>query len=33
LAAETDIEFFNGGYTINGEGTFRFLQEHLKAGK
>jgi dienelactone hydrolase len=26
---QTTIEYFNGGHTINGEGTFRFLQQHL----
>jgi dienelactone hydrolase len=25
----TEIEYFNGGHTINGEGTFRFLRKHL----
>lgn len=29
LAKETAIEFFNGGHTIHGEGTFEFLHEHL----
>lgn len=29
LADNTAIEFFNGPHTINGEGTFRFLHEHL----
>ena len=29
LADRTEIEFFNGGHTINGEGTFRFLHKHL----
>jgi hypothetical protein len=29
LAEKTEIEFFNGGHTINGEGTFRFLHKHL----
>jgi dienelactone hydrolase len=29
LAGKTEIEFFNGGHTINGEGTFRFLHKHL----
>lgn len=24
------IEYFNGGHTINGEGTFEFLDRHLK---
>jgi hypothetical protein len=26
----TETEFFNGGHTINGSGTFRFLENHLK---
>ena len=30
LANRTEIEFFNGGHTINGEGTFRFLANHLR---
>jgi dienelactone hydrolase len=25
----TEIEFFNGGHTINGQGTFDFLHRHL----
>lgn len=29
LADQTEIEFYNGGHTINGEGTFRFLRKHL----
>jgi dienelactone hydrolase len=29
LADKTEIEYFNGGHTINGEGTFEFLQKHL----
>ncbi len=29
LADRTEMEFFNGGHTINGEGTFRFLKKHL----
>jgi dienelactone hydrolase len=29
LADRTEIEYFNGGHTINGEGTFRFLHKHL----
>jgi dienelactone hydrolase len=29
LADKTEIEYFNGGHTINGEGTFRFLHKHL----
>lgn len=30
LADRTEIEFFNGGHTINGRGTFAFLHQHLK---
>ena len=30
LADKTEIEFFNGGHTINGEKTFEFLHKHLK---
>ncbi|MFL6280779.1 MAG: dienelactone hydrolase family protein [Vicinamibacterales bacterium] len=29
LADATAIEYFNGGHTINGEGTFEFLHKHL----
>jgi dienelactone hydrolase len=29
LADRTRIEFFNGGHTINGQGTFQFLHKHL----
>jgi dienelactone hydrolase len=29
LSDETEIEYYNGGHTINGEGTFRFLRKHL----
>ncbi len=29
LADKTEIEFFNGPHTINGEGTYRFLHKHL----
>jgi dienelactone hydrolase len=29
LRDKTAIEFFNGGHTINGEGTFAFLHRHL----
>ncbi|MCH8829571.1 MAG: hypothetical protein IID45_08345 [Planctomycetes bacterium] len=29
LADKTEIEFFNGPHTINGQGTFRFLHKHL----
>ena len=28
-ADKTQIEFFNGGHTINGRGTFEFLHQHL----
>ena len=30
LGSRTEIEFFNGPHTINGQGTFRFLENHLK---
>ena len=30
LGDRTEIEFFDGGHTINGQGTFRFLERHLK---
>ena len=30
LGEKTEIEFFNGGHTINGQGTFRFLDRHLR---
>jgi dienelactone hydrolase len=29
LSGHTEIEFFNGGHTINGEGTFQFLRKSL----
>jgi dienelactone hydrolase len=29
LGDRTEIEYFNGGHTINGEGTFAFLKKHL----
>jgi hypothetical protein len=29
LADKTEIEYFNGGHTINGQATFRFLHKHL----
>jgi dienelactone hydrolase len=29
LADKTAIEYFNGGHTINGQGTFEFLHKHL----
>ncbi|HEY2250325.1 MAG TPA: dienelactone hydrolase family protein, partial [Planctomycetaceae bacterium] len=31
LGDKTEIEFFNGGHTINGQGTFRFLDRHLRS--
>lgn len=30
LGDKTEIEFFNGPHTINGHGTFRFLDRHLR---
>ncbi len=30
LPDETEIEFFAGGHEIHGQGTFRFLEKHLK---
>jgi hypothetical protein len=30
LGDRTAIEFFNGGHTINGQGTFEFLHKHLQ---
>jgi len=30
IPERTEIEHFNGGHAINGEGTFRFLDTHLK---
>ncbi|MDZ4687364.1 MAG: hypothetical protein SH850_20020, partial [Planctomycetaceae bacterium] len=30
LADRTEIEFFNGPHTINGQGTYRFLHRHLE---
>ena len=30
LGDRTEIEFFPGGHSINGEGTFNFLHRHLK---
>ena len=30
LADRTEVEFFNGGHTINGRGTFDFLHQHLR---
>ena len=32
LGDRTEREFLNGGHTINGEGTFRFLRKHLRLG-
>ena len=29
LADKTEIEYFNGGHTIRGKGTFKFLHRHL----
>jgi hypothetical protein len=29
FADRTEIEYFNGGHTIHGEGTFAFLEKHL----
>ncbi len=29
LADRTELEFFQGGHSINGEGTFKFLEKHL----
>jgi dienelactone hydrolase len=29
LPDKTTIEYFNGGHTINGQGTFEFLHKHL----
>lgn len=30
LGDQTEIEYFNGGHTIHGVGTFAFLHKHLK---
>jgi dienelactone hydrolase len=30
LGDKTEIEFFNGGHSMRGEGTFRFLHKHLR---
>jgi dienelactone hydrolase len=30
LEDQTEIEYFNGGHTIHGQGTFAFLHKHLK---
>ena len=29
IGEATEIEFFNGPHTINGQGTYRFLEKHL----
>ena len=29
MEEKTEIEFFNGGHTINGQGTFNFLYKQL----
>jgi hypothetical protein len=33
LGDKTEIEFFNGPHTINGVGTFKFLDRHLNGGR
>jgi cephalosporin-C deacetylase-like acetyl esterase len=33
IPERTEIEFFNGPHSINGKGTFRFLNEHLRTAK
>ena len=33
LGDKTEIEFFNGPHTINGQGTFKFLDKHLRSAK
>jgi len=33
LGDKAEIEIFNGPHTINGDGTFRFLDEHLRGAK
>jgi hypothetical protein len=30
MADRTGIEFFHGGHSIHGVGTFEFLDRHLK---
>jgi hypothetical protein len=30
LADRTEIEFFQGGHSMNAEGTMAFLQKHLR---
>ena len=32
ISDQTEIEFFNSGHEINGEGTFQFLHHHLTEG-
>ena len=32
ISNRTEIEFFNSGHEINGQGTFRFLHRHLNEG-
>ena len=32
ISDQTEIEFFNSGHEINGEGTFKFLHRHLTEG-
>ena len=29
-ADRTEIEYFRGGHSINGQGTFAFLHKHLR---
>ena len=29
MSDQVDIEFFQGGHSINGQGTFDFLHKHL----
>jgi dienelactone hydrolase len=33
IGGHTEIEFFDGGHRINGEGTLQFLNRHLKLSK
>jgi hypothetical protein len=30
MGEKTGVEYFNGGHTVNGEGTYRFLREQLR---
>jgi hypothetical protein len=30
LEANTEIQYFNGGHTIDAEDTFQFLHKHLR---